>query len=160
MIMFGIKFTGEIPFRYIYIHGLIQDQDGCKMSKTKGNIIDPLDLINGIDIENLIKKRTAALMQPQMKKKIEITTKAQFSNGIPAYGADALRFTFCASATTNRNIRFDLNTIKKYRNFCNKIWNASRYVLMHTKTHLDYEITNQTFTPISTIDKWIISLWQ
>jgi len=133
MLMLGLHFTGQVPFQQVYITGLIRDQDGQKMSKSKGNVLDPLDVIEGISIEALVQKRCQGLMQLHMKKKIEHSTRLQFPQGIPALGTDSLRFTYCALASPARDIRFDLSRTEGYRNFCNKLWNAARFVLLHSK---------------------------
>jgi valyl-tRNA synthetase len=153
MMMMGLKFMGEVPFRDVYITGLILDEFGEKMSKSKGNVIDPLDIVDGIDLESLLAKRTSGLMQPHLKPAIEKHTRRQFPAGIPAHGTDALRFTLAALATPTREIRFDLARVEGYRKFCNKLWNAARFVMLMVESATDAAAAPE----FSTADRWIRS---
>lgn len=155
MIMMSLHITQKNPFKDVYIHGLIRDKDGQKMSKSKGNILDPLDIINGVSLEELTIKRTMNLMQPQLKEKIIQQTKKEYPQGIASFGADSLRFSLLSLATTSRDINFDLNRVEGYRNFCNKLWNAAKFVFLNCEKQTiacSYEINN-----LSILENWILA---
>jgi len=158
MIMLTLKFTGEIPFKKVYITGLVTDSEGQKMSKSKGNGLDPLDIVDGISLQALIEKRTANMLQPKMAARIEKATRKEFPDGIDAYGTDALRFTFYSIATSSRTIRFDMKRVEGYRNFCNKLWNAANFVMMNTLPLAEDTVTGAK--AMSVVDHWIVSEFQ
>ncbi|MFC5694042.1 valine--tRNA ligase [Pseudomonas sp. GCM10022186] len=150
--------TPQVPFKTVYVHGLVRDSQGHKMSKSKGNVLDPLDIVDGIDLDTLLEKRTSGMMQPKLAEKIAKQTRAEFPEGINSYGTDALRFTFCSLASTGRDVKFDMGRVEGYRNFCNKLWNAANFVIENT----DGQDTGINDEPVelSSVDRWIISALQ